>query len=247
MKDYNTLKANFESCSEFEKGIFTTLMNNIANPLFPCYFSQSVIPKNSIHFSSITDFATKENLFEQAHDELCLFAELEKDPDPFRVFVLSMNIQTSSWQEDNDFMWEFIDYLESKDTEVWPEEVSRDTNSPSWSFCFKGMPFFFNLNSPNNTLRKSRNVTGKFSFLIQRTDSFEKILPVDLDEVTREERRWMIRKDIRDRIGVYDEQVVSPALAGEQGNLEHLEWVQYHIPNSNEDKIQSKCPFHQQV
>jgi FPC/CPF motif-containing protein YcgG len=198
-----------------------------------------VIPKNTLYFGFVEKFSTQTEMFEQALQIFSEYAEIERQPDPYRVLVLAFDLQTKDWAEDDRVLWDFLDYANSKDPEKWLDEVPKDSNAAGWTFLYKGMPWFFNLNSPNHAHnRDSRNTTGTFTLIIQRTDSFDGLAPVHLHDT--------VRKELRARIAPYDGQATSPALAGEADNLQHSEWVQYHLPEKNEQKPLSKCPFHAQ-
>lgn len=240
---YNEFKAIENQQSPYAREVFAELIQNITNPEFPCYYAKRVIPKNSLYVSFIENFENRQAMFKQAMNAFMQYAEIERECDPYRVFVLSFKVETTSWEEDNALMYDFMHYLNQHDPEPWFEEMPTDTNDPLWSLSFMGMPWFFNLNSPNNTHRKSRNVTNTFSLVLQRTDSFEQLLRTELAEEVREKQRIIIRKEIRKRIGIYDGQPVSPSLAGEADNTNYLEWIQFHLPDLNTQKPQATCPF----
>lgn len=228
---------NTDSVSPFAQKVAQTFLENISKSDFPCYFAKSVIPKNTLYFSFVEHFNTEEDMFEQAFQNFCLYAEIERQPDPYRVFVLTFDLKTKDWAEDDRLLWAFLDYIHLKDPDNWMADVPKDTNAPGWSFSFMGMPWFFNVNSPHNAAtRNSRNTTDSFSFIIQRTDSFDGLAPVHLHDT--------IRHELRARIAPYDGQSVSPALAGNADNLSFTEWTQYHLPERNDQKPISQCPFH---
>jgi uncharacterized protein len=228
---------------DYAKQVVTHTIERIGNPDFPCYFAKKVLPKKSLYFAFTQPGSNREAMFEQALQALSAYAVIEQNPDPYRVLVLSMHWPTQSWQEDNDLLWNFVRYLSQHDPAPWPEAIPQTTSDAGWSFAFMGMPWFFNVNSHNYLHRNSRNVTGMYSLIIQRTDSFEKLLCAERSDDKREAMRHTIRKEIRGRVAAYDGQSVSPALAGEPDNLQHLEWIQYHIPDLNTEKPQAKCPF----
>jgi FPC/CPF motif-containing protein YcgG len=241
---YQQFLQQYKNASAYSQTTFDTLVQNITNVEFPCYYAKTTLTKNSLYVAFIEEFSSEKEMFEQCKIAFDQFAEIEKIPNPYHVFVLSVALNTQNWEEDNALMWRFMSYLRQHDSEPWAKEIPESTENADWSFSYQAMPWFFNLNSHNNTHRKSRNVTNTFSFILQRTDGFEKLLKEELDETQRENQRMVIRKDIRNRVGKYDGQPVSPALAGESDNEEHLEWKQFHIPNLNSQKPQSKCPFH---
>lgn len=231
------LEQNPTAYSDFAKRVASTFLGNISKSDFPCYFAKSVIPKNTLYFGFVENFNTQTEMFEQALQVFSEYAEIERQPDPYRVLVLVFDLTTQDWAEDDRLLWEFLDYANSKDPEKWLEEVPKDSNEAGWTFLYKGMPWFFNLNSPHHAHnRNSRNTTNAFTLIIQRTDSFEGLAPVHLHDT--------VRNELRARIEPYDGQPTSPALAGGADNLQHSEWIQYHLPEKNEQKPISKCPFH---
>ena len=230
--------------STFATRAFQNLEENIQQADFPCYYAKRILPKNSLYVSFIEQYTDREDMFRQAMADFAVYAELERTPDVYRVFVLSIDIDSCSWDEDNALMWDFMRYLRAHDTEAVIEGMPDSPEDKRWSFSFMGMPWFFNLNSPNLTHRRSRNVTGVLSFILQRTDSFDKLLSDELDEDETESKRKIIRAEIRGRVGKYDGQPASPLLAGEAQNTGLIEWLQFHLPNHNSDAPQSKCPFH---
>jgi uncharacterized protein len=240
---YQAFLENKHQNTPFAQKTFDTLIERITDNQFPCYYARTTLLKNSLYVAFIENFDHEEDMFRQCFDVFAQYADIERDADPFRVFVLAIDVKTKDWQADNDLMWRFMHFCEQHDPMPWHEAIPQDTENADWSFSFMGMPWFFNLNSPNNTHRESRNVTETFSFVLQRTDGFEKLLKDDLDENAREMFRQTIRKDIRGRIAHYDNQTASPSLAGEADNLEHYEWRQFHLPNHNNQKPQTKCPY----
>ncbi len=225
-----------DSVSPFAQGCFDSLIAAISRSDFPCYFAKNVIIKNTLHLAFVEDYADRAALWAQACAAMQAYAEIEKEPDIYRVFVLSFDIQSPTWDTDDAFLWEFLSHLRAYDPEPWMEGMPEDPSIPGWSFSFMGMPWFFNLNSPNNAHRKSRNATGQYSLIIQRTDGFDELVPLAQHDT--------VRQGLRSRILPYDGQAVSPAMACEADNPQMLEWIQFHTPDLNTEKPASKCPYH---
>ena len=234
LKRYSEFLATQDTASDWARTAFHETVANITKPDFPCYFAKNVITKDSLHVAFI-ERSDRATMYAQAAEVMQEYAEIERNPDIFRVLVLSMDMGGSSWEEDDALLWDFLAYLQTQDPEPWPSEVPMDPNEDGWSFCFKGMPWFFNLNSPSNTHRQSRNITNTFAFVIQRTDGFDGLAPAE----SHDKLRW----DLRARCLAYDGQASSPALAKGEDNLEMLEWIQFHTPNLNTEKPKGKCPF----
>jgi uncharacterized protein len=226
-----------DSTSEFARQGFSTLVQNIAKPDFPCYFAKNVLTKDSLYVAFLDGQADRQALFAQAAKVFKAYAEIERQPDPYRVLVLALDVPSPTWETDDALLWELLAYLRGEDPAPWPAEVPQDAHAQGWSFCFMGMPWFFNLNSPRNSHRASRNVTGTLSFVIQRTDGFDDLAPLG----AHDKLRW----DLRARVLPYDGQASSPALACGPDNPDMLEWIQFHTPNLNTEKPAPQCPYHQ--
>ncbi len=48
-------------------------------------------------------------------------------------------INVQSVDEYHVFGWKVLQKLHDIDSESWPDNVGKDSNSPSWSMCFNGM------------------------------------------------------------------------------------------------------------
>ncbi len=236
--------ADNKALSSFQREVISNTLAAIQDEQFPCYYAKSVIPKNSLYFAFVSNDASELEQFRAAQHAFDHYAQLEQQPDPYRVFILTFEKVTHSWDEDHQFMWRFMEFLHSVDTSKWNPAIPNDCDSNEWSFSYKNMPWFFNLNSPNNCNRPSRNVTQALSIILQRTDSFEFLINEALTDEQKEIQRLVIRNDIRSRISNYDNIPVSPALAGEEHNKEMIEWKQFHLPIDNETPPPAKCPFH---
>jgi uncharacterized protein len=225
-----------DAASAFAREAFSTLVANITQPDFPCYFAKNVVTKDSLYVAFAEGTSSRAALFAQIAEDFKAYAEIEKQPDPYRVLVLSVDWPSDTWASDDAFLWDLLAYLRTQDPEPWPADVPEDPHVLGWSFCFMGMPWFFNLNSPRNSHRASRNATGALSFVVQRTDGFDDLAPLE----SHDKLRW----DLRARVAPYDGQASSPALACGPDNPDMYEWIQFHTPNLNTEKPASKCPYH---
>ena len=233
---YSEFLRQRDAASPFAQGAFASLVTNITKPDFPCYFAKNVVTKDSLYVAFAEGRVEREALFAQVAEAFMLYAEIEKQPDPYRVLVLAVDYPSDSWASDDALLWDLLAYLRTQDPEPWPAEIPQDPHVLGWSFCFMGMPWFFNLNSPRNSHRASRNVTNTLSFVIQRTDGFDDLAPLE----SHDKLRW----DLRARVLPYDGQASSPALACGPDNPDMYEWIQFHTPNLNTEKPASKCPYH---
>jgi FPC/CPF motif-containing protein YcgG len=132
-----------------------------------------------------------------------------------------------------DQSWAMLQWLHERDPEPWPERVPLDPEDPSWSFCFGGLPLFFNFHTPAHQ-RRSRAMKTAFTLLVQPRDGFDVI-------AGNHDKGRHARQMIRDRLGVYDGRPPHPAL-GHYGSGPNREWQQYFLPDSD-DLITEACPF----
>ncbi len=234
MYTYDAFRAIAETATPFSQKVFHQLTASITHPDFPCYFAKTGIVKDSIYLAFIEE-SDPQQRWEKAAAVMADYAEIEKNHNPFRVLVLSFDLHSPDWYSDDALLWSFLAFLRKKDPEPWPSNIPQNPDEAGWFYCYGGYTWFFNVNSPNHVHRKSRNATGVYSLVIQRSAEFDDLAPA--------EQHDHIRHTVRSRIAAYDGQETSFALAGEADNPTMKEWPQYHLPESNNDKPWGKCPF----
>tara|TARA_R110001606_G_scaffold8479_2_gene37433 strand:- start:27238 stop:28035 length:798 start_codon:yes stop_codon:yes gene_type:complete len=206
---------------------------------FPCVFSKNAIRKGLLKFIFIEGNAP-EDVCRLARG-LMSFVEISTDWNgdlntayPLVVAFSHEATQAQSLDEFHAFGWQILQRLHARDTHPWPEDVSYDPASASWSMCFGRMPIFCNMSNPAHIHRASRNLGDHFKFVINPRERFDKV-------AGNTPSGPKARANIRSRILAYDGQPHSPQLGsyGEQS----LEWWQYALPDRNVERRDDLCPF----
>lgn len=211
-------------------------------PNFPCVFSKNAFRKQLLKFIFVED-TSPAGLWYLAKG-LKHFVEISENWDgnlntayPLVVAFSKQAITAQTVEEYHAFGWNILQRLSEIDPVPWPEHVSRDPHSPSWSMCFNGMPIFCNMSNPVHKLRKSRNLGAHFKFIINPRERFD-VVAGDTPAGRK------ARANIRDRIHQYDGQPHCPQL-GSYGSG-GIEWWQYGIIEENAERS-DKCPFHADI
>lgn len=118
--------------------------------------------------------------------------------------------------------WTFLKSLRQLDPKPWPPNISEETTSNRWCFCFEGKPAFLAVLTPAHEKRQSRYLPY-FCFVYQPRWVFELLL-------TTEAKREAALKNVRGLIDKYDYPLVhSPDIAnfGDEGTSESKEYFIY--------------------
>ena len=206
---------------------------------FPCVFGKNAIRKNLLKFIFV-EGNTLEDLNRLAKG-LLSFVEVCSNWNgdlntayPLVIAFSKSAISGDSIDAFHAFGWQTLQRLHSLDVHPWPEDVSYDPDSETWTMCFGRMPIFCNMSHPSHRQRASRNLGEHFKFIINPRERFDKVAGD-----TPAGRR--ARANIRQRILAYDGQPHSPHL-GSYGDGS-LEWWQYALPDQNDRRTEQKCPF----
>jgi len=141
------------------------------------------------------------------------------------------------WQSLEDYYhnsWRLLTAVGRRDPRPWPARIPAAPDSPGWSFCFGGVPFFINFKTPYHERRRSRCMHLSYLWLVQAREGFDSIAG-DTD------RGRKARGLIRQKLASYDGLPIYPEL-GHYGHPDNREWKQYFVPETNEC-ITTACPF----
>ena len=136
------------------------------------------------------------------------------------LVVLTPNSQKKRSVEGyHKLFWTFLKSLRQLDTKHWPPNISEETMSNRWCFCFGGKPAFLAVLTPAHEKWQSRYLPY-FCFVYQPRWGFELLL-------TTEAKRESALKNVRGLIDKYDYPLVhSPDIAnfGDEGSSESKEY-----------------------
>jgi FPC/CPF motif-containing protein YcgG len=130
--------------------------------------------------------------------------------------------------------WRLLQALHEADAVRWPGEIPLDPDTPTWSFCFGGIPLFVNVNTPAHLRRHSRNLGNSVVLVIQPREAIDFVAAPD----SSGDRH---RNTIRHRIAGYDDVPPSPDLAT-YGSATNRDWKLYFLTD-DEQGVQGSCPF----
>ncbi|KVM59113.1 hypothetical protein WJ58_09895 [Burkholderia ubonensis] len=205
---------------------------------FPCVFSKNAFRKGLLRFIFVDSFdsAGIRHLAEGLTEYVEISGAWDGSLDTAYPLIVAFSldiIDSGSVEDYHAFGWRVLQTLHEVDPAPWPEGVGKDSDAPSWSMCFNGMPIFCNMSHPAHRVRRSRNLGDHFIFVINPRERFDSVAGD-----TPPGRR--VRANIRNRILRYDGTPHSPQLAsyGAGG----IEWWQYEIAEDNVERT-DKCPF----
>lgn len=227
-----------EDKTDWHREAFNDIESRLNDVDFPCVFSKRAFRKNIIKFIFVEN--VEESGIQHLGDGLKAYVEISKRWDgdlgtayPLIVVFSKKAVSMQSVDDYHSFGWMILQRLHDIDTEPWPDDVGVDPNSSSWSMCFNGMPLFFNMSTPANRVRRSRNLGSHFIFVInprERFDVFAGNTP----------NGYKVRENIRNRIKRYDGVTHSSQLGSYGAGT--LEWWQYGLIEENVER-KDQCPF----
>ncbi|MCP9269640.1 YqcI/YcgG family protein [Xenorhabdus sp. XENO-1] len=218
--------------------VFVDLKLRLDDVNFPCVFSKRAFRKQLLKFIFVDNIETSG--IHHLAEGLKEYIEISREWDgslstayPLIVAFSQKAIKANTVQEYHDFGWQVLQKLHDIDPGLWPENVGKDPNFPSWAMCFNGMQLFFNMSTPAARNRQSRNLGKYFIFVINPRERFD-IVAGDTPDGHK------VRENIRNRVERYDG--ISHALQLGNYSSGSLEWWQYGLIEENIERT-DKCPF----
>ena len=215
------------------------LLSKVADESFPCTFGTLAAKKKQIFVAFIesTNPGVVTNRLVETLTEFVQFIRpLSLVEASMRPLVILLS-PPPTWRTIEDYYhhsWRLVAEVIRRDPDPWPDRVPSDPESPDWSFCFGGVPFFINFKTPYHQRRRSRRSLRAYTWLVQAREGFDLIAG---DTVQGRAARRVIRKKLLS----YDGMPIFPAL-NHYGRPENLEWKQYFVPEAN-DPITDRCPL----
>lgn len=222
----------------WHRNVLEDLEKRVGNQEFPCIFSKNAFKKNLMKFLFVENLGDAG--VQYLGEGLKEYVEISRDwngrIDTAYPLVVAFSLDAviaQSVEEYHAYGWGILQALHQIDPEPWPEDVSPDPNSTTWSMCFNGMPLFCNMSNPAHQVRQSRNLGRHFILVINPRERFD----VFAGDTPRGRKT---RTNIRKRIEAYDG-VPHAAQLGWYGEGA-LEWWQYGLIEENIERT-DECPF----
>lgn len=228
-----------EEGKNWHRAVLSDIEIRLGNdPDFPCIFSKSAFQKELLRFAFVEGI--EPSGIQRLANGLVEYVELSKvwngslnTAYPLIVAFSFDAIKAESVEAYHSFGWRVLQKLHEVDPAPWPEDVSQDPDSSSWSMCFNGMPLFCNMSNPAQRVRRSRNLGEHFLIIINPRERFD-VVAGDTPSGRK------VRSNIRTRIARYDGTSHCPQLASYGGG--GIEWHQYGLAEENIER-NDKCPF----
>jgi FPC/CPF motif-containing protein YcgG len=202
--------------------------------LFPCVFGVDAVKRNTLRCAFIPRGEGIGPLAEAMTEFVAAAPVLGKRTSLVTFFEPGAGETTLADYRER--FWRILQDLHEADSEPWPPDISVDTESPTWEFCFGGMPMFVVANTPSHERRVSRYFES-LAITFQPRFVFD-----DIGEDSPQGQN--ARKIIRGRLREYDALSPTPEL-GSFGAPGNREWAQYFLDDDNAPLASdSRCPFH---
>jgi FPC/CPF motif-containing protein YcgG len=202
--------------------------------LFPCVFGVDAVRRGSLRCTFISRGQGVRPLAEALTEFAVLAPDLGKRTSLVAFF--EPDEAEATLHDYRERFWKILQDLHDVDPRPWPQDISTDTESPLWEFCFAGMPMFVVANTPSHKRRASRYFES-LAITFQPRFVFD-----DIAEDSPQGRN--ARKIIRGRLRDYDALPPTPEL-GSFGAPGNREWAQYFLDDENTPlSPDSRCPFH---
>ncbi|WP_328610669.1 YqcI/YcgG family protein [Amycolatopsis sp. NBC_00345] len=202
---------------------------NLADSEYPCNFGRTALKRGDMHLTWV-DRDDPSSL----PDDMRAFVETATATpgtrQPLAVFVEPGPV-TESGHEDR--FWSMMRYLLDHDSRPWPEGAPQDPADPAWEFCFHGESIFVFALSPDNRLRRSRNLCDSLVLIFQLRSVFTGIeVGTQAGDVARQR--------IRTRLEQWDGIGRHPSMGAHDVSSDE-EWRQYFFTDADESPAQ--CPL----
>lgn len=228
---------NYVSNQNWRKGAMQEFAEIVGHRGFPCLFGQKARRIETIQylFCEKREFNQHADFFSGLMEYTKLVKETMLKERIFCPLVVFFSEDFYVEGQQHRAGWEAINWIYQSDPEVWPSNVSRDTENPSWSFCFNGVQLFINISSGDHKILRSRNLGKHLVLVINPRQNFDLVANAG----TKSGR--LIREKIRLRVAKFNNDVVPKELGfyGEEGKLE---WEQYQLSEPGLHKPDS-CPI----
>lgn len=228
------------NCPREEKGLLAAYSEVAGAREFPCIFAPVALQGDELLFgvADVSDGSLASIL--KAMDDAAEAIRQDKEQ---VVVVWVKGLESVSLEDDAIFAGKIVREILRAGSAEWPEDAVTDPSDGEWNLWYKGVDFFINFSTGNHRLRRSRNLGGTFTMVLQSQSGFDRF----------PNKARGLRDKIRKRVNDYDKILYSPAL-GIHG--ESVEIDQYFLADSNRESVRildladkknqggaAQCPF----
>jgi len=226
-------------------------ISQISDSHFPCSFATGAMKQDLLHAVFVDAFCDSfelSRIFTEYHRAL---TDLPDDKAALTALIVffqpAENPSKIALEEYHRESWALLRRLSAADPSPWPDNIPRDAHDPLFAFCFGGEPWFINISTPMNIVRRSRNLGGGVVWIAQPLSAFKKLFKAS-------SKKQAAQALIRNRCVEYDGITASPDL-GNFGDSATPEVLTYGMLDSNESSERaspwidafpgsgSRCPF----
>lgn len=203
--------------------------------IFPCIYASKGFKDNDLRYMFLPteDASERRNVLSVARALLTYIPSSHECGLNTSLVILTPNSQKKRTVEDyHKIFWTFLKSLRQIDPKPWPSNISEETMTNRWCFCFNGKPSFLAVLAPAFEKRQSRHLPN-FAIVYQPRWVFELLLTTDA-------KRESALNHVRGLIDKYDYPLPhSPDISnfGEEGCSEAKE---YFIYDENRPAV---CPW----
>lgn len=199
---------------------------------FPCIFGVDAVARKTLRYGFVRRNDHAEQLAGILHSFTDVCESLGKRTS-LVVFFERWDAEKDSHESYYREFWELLRETSEWDSQTWPQEHSRDTEDPTFEYCFNGVPMFVVVNTNLHADRRSRYFE-RVAITFQPRFVFDDIQP-------NTKAGDNARRIIRGRIGQYDRAPLTRVL-GNFGEESNSEWRQYYLDDGDDTISTGRCP-----
>ncbi|MCJ1269073.1 hypothetical protein MMC22_008962 [Lobaria immixta] len=196
--------------------VFAVKMSAKAN-IFPCLYGSKGYKDNNLLYL----FLPSDNVAKKEVADICARA--------IRAYNRGTNRTVDGYQK---LFWALLKELRKLDSEPWPKEITENTDSEYWRFCFDNQSAFWAVFTSAHIQRHSRHLPN-FCLIYQPSWTLDRLLNTDA-------KRKSITEKIRGLVDEYDHPLICSPDVSNYGELGTTESREYYLLDENKTAI---CPY----
>lgn len=199
---------------------------------FPCIFGVEAVVRSTLRYAFVDDEGGQaQGLAAALRDFTQVSASLGKRTSLVCFFESWADERTHEGYHDH--FWDLLQEVSALDTQAWPQDVSPQTDDPTFEWAFGGEPMFVVVNTDLHERRRSR-AFDRVAITFQPRFVFD-------DIAAGTPKGDEARRLIRSRLADYDDAPVT-ALLGSYGDDRNREWQQYYLDDGEDVPALGTCP-----